>query len=106
MSEKIPKSPNGLKIVLNSKKICYIDYFGSFWTLVDHFGTSATLPCFVIFGPKRAFFGPPAHMIEGWQGPKLFKPTSYMSKDCACATDPQSLVAPGHLGRPVCTTLS
>ena len=39
--------------------------------LVDHFGTSATLPCLVIFGPKGAFLDPPAHMIEGWQGPKL-----------------------------------
>ena len=54
-------------------KICYIDHFGSFWTLVDHFGTSATLPCLVIFGPKRAFLDPPAHTIEGWQGPKLLE---------------------------------
>ena len=54
-------------------KICYIDHFGSFWTLVDHFGTSATLPCSVIFGPKRAFLDPPAHMIEGRQGPKLLQ---------------------------------
>ena len=54
-------------------KICYIDHFGSFWTLVDHFGTSATLPFLVIFGPKRAFLDPPAHMIEGRQGPKLLQ---------------------------------
>ena len=54
-------------------KICYIDHFGSFWTLVDHFGTSATLPCLVIFDPKRAFLDPPAHMIKGWQGPKLLQ---------------------------------
>ena len=54
-------------------KICYIDHFGSFWTLVDHFGTSATLPFLVIFGPKRVFLDPPAHMIGGWQGPKLLE---------------------------------
>ena len=51
-------------------KTCYNDNFGSFWTLLDHFGTSASLPCLAIFGPKRAFLDPPAHMIEGWQCPK------------------------------------
>ena len=51
-------------------KTCYNDHFGSFWTLLDHFGTSASLPCLAIFGPKRAFLDPPAHMIEGWQCPK------------------------------------
>ena len=68
--------PNESKWVQNGpkwSKICYIDHFGSFWTLVDHFGTSATLPCLVIFGPKRAFLDPPAHMIEGRQGPKLLQ---------------------------------
>ena len=48
-------------------KTCYIDHLGSFWTLLDHFWTSASLPCLAIFGPKRAILDPPAHMIEGWQ---------------------------------------
>ena len=54
-------------------KTCYIDHLGSFWTLLDHFWTSASLPCLAIFGPKRAILDPPAHMIEGWQWPKLLQ---------------------------------
>ena len=54
-------------------KTCYIDHLGSFWTLLDHFGTLASLPCLAIFSPKRAILDPPAHMIEGWQWPKLLQ---------------------------------
>ena len=54
-------------------KTCYIDHLGSFWTLLDHFWKSVSLPCTAIFGPKRAISGPPAHMIEGWQWPKLLQ---------------------------------
>ena len=54
-------------------KTCYIDHLESFWTLSHHFGTSASLPCLAIFGPKRAILDPPAHMIEGWQWPKLLQ---------------------------------
>ena len=60
------------------------------WTLVDHFRASATLPCLVIFGPKRAFLDPLRTRLEDGKGQNCFKPTSYMSKDYACATDPQS----------------
>ena len=42
-------------------KTCYIDHLGSFWALLDRFGTSASLPCSAIFGPKRAI------MIRGSQ---------------------------------------
>ena len=54
-------------------KTCYIDHLGSFWALLDRFGTSASLPCSAIFGPKRAILDPSAHMIEGWQWPKLLQ---------------------------------
>ena len=54
-------------------KTCYIDHLGSFWTLLDHFWTSASLPCLAIFGPKRAILDPPAHTIEGWQWLKLLQ---------------------------------
>ena len=54
-------------------KTCYINHLGSFWTLLDHFGTSTSLPRFAIFGPKRAILDPSAHMIEGWQWPKLLQ---------------------------------
>ena len=54
-----------------AKHVYYIDNFVSFWTLLDHFGTLASLPCLAIFSPKRAILDPPAHMIEGWQWPKL-----------------------------------
>ena len=47
-------------------KTCYIDHLGSFWTLLDRFGTSASLPCLAIFGPKRTILDLSAHMIEGW----------------------------------------
>merc|ERR1711928_14347 len=40
---------------------------------LDLFGTSASLPCSAIFGPKRAILDPSAHMIEGWQWPKLLQ---------------------------------
>ena len=53
-------------------KTCYIDHLGSFWTLLDHFGGLASMPCLANFGPTRAILDPPAHMIEGWQWPKLF----------------------------------
>ena len=52
---------------------CYIDHLGSFWALLDHFGALASLPCSAIFGPKRAILDPSAHMIEGWQWPKLLQ---------------------------------
>ena len=54
-------------------KTCYIDHLGSFWALLDHFGALASLPCSAIFGPKRAISDPSAHMIEGWQWPKLLQ---------------------------------
>ena len=68
--------PKGFKRVQNGpkwSKTCYIGHLGSFWTLLDHFGKSVSLPCTAIFGPKRAISGPPAHMIEGWQWPKLLQ---------------------------------
>ena len=40
-------SPNGQKHVI-------LIILGSFWALLDRFGTSASLPCSAIFGPKRA----------------------------------------------------
>ena len=67
------KSLNGTKLAPNDKKTCYIDHFRSFWTPLDHLGTSARLPCLAIFGPKRAILDPPEHMIEGWQWPKLLQ---------------------------------
>ena len=42
-------------------KTCYIDHLGSFWALLDRFGTLASLPCSAIFGLKRAI------MIRGSQ---------------------------------------
>merc|ERR1712047_49070 len=54
-------------------KTCYIDHLGSFWALLDRFGTPASLPCSAIFGPKRVILDPSAHMIEGWQWPKLLQ---------------------------------
>ena len=68
----IKKGPNDPKMAPIGQKH-YIVHLGSFWTLLDHFGTLASLPCMAIFGPKRAFLGPPAHMIEGWQWPKLLQ---------------------------------
>ena len=51
-------------------------FYGSFGIILDplgHFGTSASLPCLAIFGPKRAILDPPAHTIEGWQWLKLLQ---------------------------------
>ena len=42
-------------------KTCYINHLGSFWNLLDHFGTSTSLPRFAIFGPKGSFWPPCTH---------------------------------------------
>ena len=51
--------------------ILYIKKTLPFGTLLDHIETIASLPCLAIFGPKRAFWDPPLHIMGGWQGPKL-----------------------------------
>ena len=80
-----PKKSNWAQNGTKWSKTCYIDHFGSFWTLLDLFGTSASLPCLAIFGPKRAILDPPAHMIEGCQCPKLLQTNFvYVLGLCIC----------------------
>ena len=71
-------------------KTCYIDHLGSFWALLDRFGTSASLPCSAILAPIGPFWTPLRTWLKDGNGQNCFKPTWYMSKDYACATDPQS----------------
>ena len=85
LSEMIQKKSNWAQNGTKWSKTCYIDHFGSFWTLLDLFGTSASLPCLAIFGPKRAILDPPAHMIEGCQCPKLLQTNFvYVLGLCIC----------------------
>ena len=54
-------------------KTCYINHLGSFWTLLDHFGTSTSLPRFASFGHCH-----PSIMCAGGSkmallGPKMAK---------------------------------
>ena len=80
-----PKKSNWAHNGTKWSKTCYIDHFGSFWTLLDLFGTSASLPCLAIFGPKRAILDPQAHMIEGCQCPKLLQTNFvYVLGLCIC----------------------
>ena len=56
----------------------------------QHIGTLASLPCWALFGPKRAFLDPPCTSLKNGNGQNCFKPTSYMSEGNACATDSKS----------------
>ena len=47
----------------------------------QHIGTLASLPCWALFGPKRAFLDPPYTSLKNGNGQNCFKPTSYMSED-------------------------
>ena len=77
-------------------KTCYINHLGSFWTLLDHFGTSTSLPRFAIFGPKGPFWTPLHTWLKDGNGQNCIKPTWYMSKDYERVTDPQSKHVYGH----------
>ena len=54
-------------------RICYIDHFGSFWDPRKPLWNISNPAMFGHFWPKKGFFGPPAHMIKGWQGSKLLQ---------------------------------
>ena len=69
LSEMIPKSPNGPKMAPNGQKyvkLIILDPRRLLWDISNP-------AMFSHFWPKKGFFGPPAHMIEGWQGPKLLQ---------------------------------
>merc|ERR1712155_15056 len=53
-SKRAQMGPKGFLMVKNN----YVDHFGPFRTLLDHFGVLTSLPCLVLFGPKWTIFRP------------------------------------------------
>ena len=60
-SKRAQIGPKGSQMV----KSTWVDHFGSFWGVLDHFGTLTILPCLAIFGPKWTIFGPSPVMNSG-----------------------------------------
>ena len=51
-------------------KNTYVDHFGHFWTLLDHFGALTSLPRLAIFGPYPVMSDRPQSKKKG-SSPRL-----------------------------------
>ena len=84
-SKRVQMGPKGSLMVKNT----YVDHFGPFRTLLDHFGTLTSLPCLASFGPKWTIFGA-SPVMNG--GPQSKKNAHHQVTMCGLLVEPQKLI--------------